>query len=47
MPTGGCEPSVVSTAMVMPTMPNMLPRRLVSGLDSPRSAMMNRTPETR
>ncbi len=44
---GGCEPSVVSTAMVMPIMPNWLPRRLESGLDRPRSARMNRTPATR
>ena len=44
---GGCEPSVVSTAMAMPIMPNRLPRRLESGLDRPRSARMNRTPATR
>ena len=40
-------PSVVSTAMVMPIMPKLLPWRDVSGLDSPRSARMNSTPETR
>ena len=39
--------SVVATAMVMPTMPNRLPRRLVSGFDSPRNAMMKRAPATR
>ena len=44
---GGCEPSVVSTAIAMPIMPNRLPRRLVSGCDSPRSARMNRTPAIR
>ncbi len=44
---GGCAPSVVSTAMVMPIMPSRLPRRLESGLDSPRSAWMKRTPATR
>ena len=38
---------VVNTAMVMPTMPNMFPRRELSGLDSPRSAMMNSTAEAR
>ena len=46
-PMGGCEARVVPTAMTMPAMPNMLPRRLNSGLDSPRSARMNRTPATR
>src|SRR5450759_4150855 len=46
-PTGGCAASVVSTATVMPIMPSRLPRRLESGLDSPRSAWMNRTPATR
>ena len=44
---GGCAASVVSTAMVMPIMPSRLPRRLVSGLDRPRSAWMKRTPATR
>ena len=34
---------VVSTAISMPIMPKMLPRLLVSGLDRPRRAMMNRT----
>src|SRR6202051_2897602 len=46
-PAGGCEASVVRIAITMPAMPNMLPRRLDSGLDSPRSARMNRTPATR
>ena len=44
---GGCAASVVTTAIVMPMMPNQLPRRLDSGLDSPRSARMKRTPATR
>jgi len=44
---GGCAPSVVSTAMIMPIMPRRLPRRLVSGDDRPRSAWMNSTPATR
>ena len=44
---GGCEPSVVSTAIVIPIMPNRLPRWLESGLDRPRSARMKRTPATR
>src|SRR3954470_7913854 len=35
--------SVTSTAMVMPTMPNRLPRRAVSGWDSPFRARMKRT----
>ncbi len=38
---------VTATAMAMPVMPSMLPRRLVTGLDRPRNARMNRTPETR
>src|SRR5512142_2643043 len=46
-PAGGCAESVVPMAMIMPAMPNMLPRRLDSGLDSPRSARMKRTPATR
>ena len=46
-PAGGCAASVVAIAIAMPTMPSMLPRRLDSGLDSPRSARMNRTPATR
>jgi hypothetical protein len=37
---------VVSTAMAMPIMPNRLPCWLVIGLESPRSARMNSTPET-
>ena len=44
---GGCEPSVVSTAIAMPIIPKRLPSRLDTGLDSPRSAWMNRTPATR
>src|SRR6476646_6898655 len=40
-------PSVVSTAIVMPIMPYMLPWREVTGLDRPRSARMKRIPETR
>ena len=47
MPPGGCEASVVTMAIAMPTMPNRLPCRLVSGFDSPRSARMKRTPATR
>ena len=39
--------SVVSTAIAMPIMPYRLPRRELSGLDRPRSAMMNSTPEAR
>jgi hypothetical protein len=35
---GGCAASVVKTAMVMPSMPSMLPMRLEAGLDNPRSA---------
>ena len=46
-PAGGCDASVVTIAITMPIMPNMLPRRLDSGLDRPRSARMNRTPATR
>jgi hypothetical protein len=38
---------VTPTAMAMPSMPIWLPRRLVTGLDRPRSARMKRTPETR
>ena len=44
---GGCDASVATIAIAMPIMPNRLPCRLVSGLDSPRSARMNRTPATR
>ena len=44
---GGCAASVVTIAIAMPIMPNRLPRRLVSGFDSPRSARMNRAPATR
>src|SRR5499426_1061027 len=46
-PAGGWEASVVPIAIAMPIMPNRLPCRLVSGLDSPRSARMKRTPATR
>ena len=38
--------SVTTIASAMPIMPSMLPRRLVTGLDSPRSVRMKRTPET-
>jgi hypothetical protein len=34
-------------AIAIPAMPSMLPRRAVSGEDSPRSAMMKHTAETR
>src|SRR5665213_4037493 len=44
---GGCEASVVATAIAMPIMPKKLPWRLDAGLDSPRSDRMNRTPATR
>jgi hypothetical protein len=47
MPAGGCDASVVKIAITMPAMPNVLPRRLDSGLDRPRNARMNRTPATR
>ena len=47
VPPGRCEASVVPIAITMPAMPNMLPRRLDSGLESPRSARMNSTPATR
>src|SRR5260221_2765354 len=47
MPCGGWPASVVTMAIAMPMMPNMLPRRLDSGFESPRSAMMNRTPATK
>ena len=47
-PTPGvASASVVAMAMPMPIMPNVLPRRLVVGCDRPRSARMNRMPETR
>ena len=46
-PTGGCAASVVATAIAIPAMPHRLPRRLVSGLDSPRNARMKSTPATR
>ena len=38
---------VVATAIAMPIMPIWLPRRLVTGLDSPRSARMKSTPQSR
>ena len=44
---GGCEASVATMAIAMPIMPKKLPCRLVAGLESPRSARMNRTPATR
>ncbi len=44
---GGCAASVVAIAIAMPIMPNRLPRRDVSGLDSPRNARMNSAPATR
>ncbi len=46
LPSANRVASAVPTAMAMPTMPLRLPARLVSGLDSPRSARMKRTPET-
>ncbi len=39
--------SVVPMASAMPIMPNVLPCRDVAGLDRPRSARMNSTPEAR
>src|ERR1700739_3061857 len=44
---GGCEASVVATAMPMPIMPKKLPWRDDAGLDRPRSDKMNSTPATR
>src|SRR6202000_1231509 len=44
---GGCDASVVTTAIAMPIMPKKLPWRDDAGLDSPRSDRMNRTPATR
>ena len=44
---GVASASVVTMAMPMPIMPNMLPCRLVVGCDRPRSARMNSMPETR
>ena len=44
---GGLSASVVSTAIAMPIMPKRLPWRDVAGDDRPRSARMNRMPETR
>ena len=38
---------VVPTAIAIPTMPKRLPWRDVSGLESPRSAMMKSTPDAR
>ena len=45
--SGPTSISVTTMAMAMPVMPKMLPWRLVSGLERPRSARMNSTPETR
>src|SRR5690349_1092526 len=42
-----CTTSVVTMAMVIPTMPVRLPRRLLSGLERPLSARMKQTPEIR
>ena len=39
--------SVVTTAIAMPIMPARLPRRLLAGLDRPRSARMKQTPAIR
>src|ERR1700730_7465202 len=44
---GGCEASVVATAIPMPIMPKKLPWRDDAGLDRPRSDKMNSTPATR
>src|SRR3984885_2675790 len=44
---GGCDASVVATAIAMPVMPKKLPWRDDAGLDSPRNDRMNRTPATR
>src|ERR1041385_3688711 len=44
---GGCEASVVATAIAMPAMPKKLPWRDDAGLDSPRSDRMNSTPAIR
>jgi hypothetical protein len=38
---------VVTTAIAMPIMPARLPRRLLSGLESPLNARMKQTPEIR
>jgi hypothetical protein len=46
-PAGRCAASVVTTAIAIPTMPKILPRRLDSGFDRPRSAKMNSTPARR
>ena len=44
---GPATASVVRMAMPMPIMPRRLPWRDDAGLDSPRSARMNRAPDTR
>src|SRR5882724_6823292 len=44
---GGCDASVVATAIAMPIMPKKLPWRDDAGLESPRSDRMNNTPATR
>jgi hypothetical protein len=38
---------VVAIAITMPAMARKLPRRAVTGEDSPRSAMMKKTPAMR
>jgi hypothetical protein len=43
----GCVASVVTMAIVIPIMPVMLPRRLLSGFDRPRRARMKQTPAIR
>src|SRR3954469_8606078 len=47
MPCGGWPASVVAMAIAMPMMPNRVPRAVGFGFESPRSAMMNRTPAAR
>jgi hypothetical protein len=44
---GAASPSVVRIAIAIPTMPNVLPRRDVAGLDKPLSARMKSTPAAR
>ena len=44
---GGWETSVVRMAIVIPAMPKRFPWRELAGEESPRSAKMNRMPETR
>jgi len=45
--TGGWMSSVVTTAIAIPIIPARLPRRLLSGFESPRKARMKQTPEIR